>query len=99
MDRSRVSRTTNGIVVWYIRYNRQPQYRPFCSSFCETRHQLAIIDHELRFNPTWRRLKVLIDSGFVGDIHHVSLTIAAGFRHSALRPCGSWKAVPSLDFR
>jgi predicted dehydrogenase len=53
-------------------------------------HQLAIIDHELRFNPTWRRMKVLIDSGFAGDIQHVSLTIASGFRHSALRPWNWW---------
>lgn len=52
--------------------------------------QLAIIDHELRFNPTWRRLKVLIDSGFVGDLQHVSVTIASGFRHSALRPWNWW---------
>lgn len=53
-------------------------------------HQLAIIDHELRFNPTWRRMKMLIDSGFAGDIQHVSVTIAAGFRHSALRPWNWW---------
>jgi predicted dehydrogenase len=52
--------------------------------------QLAIIDHELRFNPTWRRMKVLIDSGFVGDLQHISVTIAAGFRHSALRPWNWW---------
>jgi predicted dehydrogenase len=54
------------------------------------RFQLAIIDHELRFNPTWRRLKELIDEGFVGDIQHVSVTIAAGFRHSAQRPWNWW---------
>ncbi|MBK9315838.1 MAG: Gfo/Idh/MocA family oxidoreductase [Acidobacteria bacterium] len=29
--------------------------------------QLAIIDHELRFNPTWRRMKELVDGGFLGD--------------------------------
>jgi predicted dehydrogenase len=54
------------------------------------RFQLAVIDHELRFNPTWRRMKGLIDSGFVGDLQHVSLTIASGFRHSALRPWNWW---------
>lgn len=53
-------------------------------------NQLAIIDHELRFNPTWRRMKELVDSGFLGDLHHVNVTIASGFRHSALRPWNWW---------
>jgi predicted dehydrogenase len=53
-------------------------------------HQLAIVDHELRFNPTWRRLKELVDGGFLGDLRHVNITIASGFRHSALRPWNWW---------
>ena len=53
-------------------------------------HQLAIIDHELRFNPTWRRLKELLEEGFIGDLHHVNFTLAAGFRHSTLRPWNWW---------
>lgn len=52
--------------------------------------QLAIIDHELRFNPTRRRMKDLIDSGYVGDIYHVTATVAAGFRHAAQRPWNWW---------
>jgi len=52
--------------------------------------QLSIIDHELRFNPTWRRLKELVDDGFLGDLHHIHITIASGFRHSALRPLNWW---------
>jgi predicted dehydrogenase len=52
--------------------------------------QLAIIDHELRFNPTRRRMKELIDDGFVGEIYHVTLTVASGFRHSAQRPWNWW---------
>lgn len=52
--------------------------------------QLAIIDHELRFNPTWRRMKELVDAGFLGDLHHVNVTISAGFRHSAQRPWNWW---------
>jgi len=52
--------------------------------------QLSIIDHELRFNPTWRRLKELVDDGFLGDLHHIHITIASGFRHSALRPWNWW---------
>src|SRR5262245_14081336 len=52
--------------------------------------QLAVIDHELRFNPTWRRMKELVDGGFLGDLHHVNATIASGFRHSAQRPWNWW---------
>ncbi len=52
--------------------------------------QLSIIDHELRFNPTWRRMKELVDSGFLGDLYHVNITIASGFRHSAQRPWNWW---------
>ncbi|HMV46332.1 MAG TPA: Gfo/Idh/MocA family oxidoreductase [Blastocatellia bacterium] len=53
-------------------------------------HQLSIIDHELRFNPTWRRMKELVDGGFLGDLHHVTVNIASGFRHSAQRPWNWW---------
>jgi predicted dehydrogenase len=52
--------------------------------------QLAIIDHELRFNPTRRRMKEMIDEGFAGELYHVTLTVAAGFRHSAQRPWNWW---------
>ncbi|MFN0108762.1 MAG: Gfo/Idh/MocA family protein [Blastocatellia bacterium] len=52
--------------------------------------QLSIIDHELRFNPTWRRMKELVDGGFLGDLYHVNVTIASGFRHSAQRPWNWW---------
>ena len=53
-------------------------------------HQLAIIDHELRFNPTWRRMKELVDGGFLGELYHINVTIASGFRHSAQRPWNWW---------
>jgi predicted dehydrogenase len=52
--------------------------------------QLAIIDHELRFNPTYRRMKELVDEGYLGRLYNVSMTIATGFRHSALRPWNWW---------
>jgi predicted dehydrogenase len=52
--------------------------------------QLAVIDHELRFNPTRRRLKEVIESGLLGEIYHVTLTVASGFRHSARRPWNWW---------
>jgi predicted dehydrogenase len=52
--------------------------------------QLAIIDHELRFNPTWRRMKELVDSGYLGEIYHVNVLISSGFRHSAQRQWNWW---------
>lgn len=52
--------------------------------------QLSIIDHELRFNPTWRRMKELVADGFVGNVFHVTFTVATGFRHSAQRPWNWW---------
>ncbi len=52
--------------------------------------QLAIIDHELRFNPTWRRMKELVDDGFLGDLYHVSVTISSGFRQSSQRTWNWW---------
>jgi predicted dehydrogenase len=52
--------------------------------------QLAIIDHELRFNPTRRRMKDLIDSGYVGEPYHLTVRVAAGFRHSAQRQWNWW---------
>lgn len=57
--------------------------------------QLAIIDHELRFNPTWRRMKELVDGGFLGDLYHVNLTISTGFRHSSQRPWNWWSQKSS----
>jgi predicted dehydrogenase len=35
--------------------------------------QLSIIDHELRFNPTWRRMRDLVSEGYVGDVFHITL--------------------------
>ena len=32
---------------------------------------LALVDHELRYNPNRRRVKELIDGGYVGEVRHV----------------------------
>ncbi|MFN0121757.1 MAG: Gfo/Idh/MocA family protein [Blastocatellia bacterium] len=52
--------------------------------------RLAIIDHELRFNPTRRKMKEMLDTGYAGQPYHITLNIAAGFRHSAQRPWNWW---------
>ncbi|MFZ4628025.1 MAG: Gfo/Idh/MocA family protein [Blastocatellia bacterium] len=64
--------------------------RQMCEAAQARPRQLAIIDHELRFNPTWRRMKELVDAGYLGDLHHVQVLISSGFRHSAQRPWNWW---------
>jgi predicted dehydrogenase len=64
--------------------------RLMCEAAAARPGQLAIIDHELRFNPTWRRMKELVDAGFLGELHHVQVLISSGFRHSAQRPWNWW---------
>ncbi len=36
-------------------------------------HRLHMIDHELRFNPTRRKVKELIDSGTIGQVRHINI--------------------------
>lgn len=39
-----------------------------------------LIDHELRFNPTRRRLKQLLDEGYLGQVYQANVAITADFR-------------------
>ena len=47
--------------------------------------RLALVDHELRFNPNRRRAKALIDGGYVGRVYHATAVYRAniGRRHAA----------------
>ena len=36
---------------------------------------IALIDHELRFNPTRQKMKKLIAEGYVGEVYHVESTV------------------------
>lgn len=49
-----------------------------------------VIDHELRFNPNRRKVKRLIDDGFVGQPRHVLLTLANSGRRDPTLPWGWW---------
>lgn len=51
---------------------------------------LNLIDYELRFNPNRRRMKQLIDDGYLGRFYHVTATVTSGFRASAERPWNWW---------
>lgn len=44
---------------------------------------LALVDHELRFNPNRLRVKQLIDEGYIGDVRHITTAYRSdiGRRH------------------
>lgn len=49
-----------------------------------------VINHELRFNPNRRKIKVLIDEGFIGRPRHVLITIVGSGRSDPSRPWSWW---------
>ena len=49
--------------------------------------QIALIDHELRFNPTRQKMKKLIAEGYVGDVYHVESTVLSP---TMLNPNRAW---------
>ncbi len=55
----------------------------------ERRGVIHLIDHELRFNPTRRRIKSLIDEGFIGHPRHALFYSASG-RADSTRPWTWW---------
>jgi len=48
------------------------------------------IDHELRFNPNRRKVKALIDDGFIGRPRHALITVVSGSRADPTRPWTWW---------
>lgn len=51
---------------------------------------IHLIDHELRFSPTRRKFKELVDQGFLGRLYHVALSQAAGRRADPKQPWDWW---------
>jgi len=51
---------------------------------------LHVIDHELRFNPNRRKIKNLIDEGFIGLPRHALITIIGSGRSDPDRPWSWW---------
>ncbi|MCL5950186.1 MAG: Gfo/Idh/MocA family oxidoreductase [Chloroflexi bacterium] len=49
-----------------------------------------VIDHELRFDPNHRRVKQLLDAGFVGKVYHVHMNVLDPLRADALASPFSW---------
>jgi len=48
------------------------------------------IDHELRFNPNRRKIKSLIEDGFLGRPRHALITVVSGARADPTRPWTWW---------
>ncbi len=49
-----------------------------------------VIDHELRFNPNRRKIKVLVEEGFIGRPRHVLITLVGSGRSDPTRPWTWW---------
>jgi len=49
-----------------------------------------VIDHQLRFNPNRRKIKVLLEEGFIGRPRHVLITIVGSGRSDPSRPWTWW---------
>ncbi|MDE2858296.1 MAG: Gfo/Idh/MocA family oxidoreductase [Chloroflexota bacterium] len=57
----------------------------------ESLNMLHIIGHELRFNPNRRKIKSLIESGFIGQARHANIVnISGAWGDPAARPAGDW---------
>jgi len=52
--------------------------------------RIALIDHELRFLPTRRKMRHLIAEGYMGALYHVTYTYRSGFRRDPNRPWSWW---------
>lgn len=73
--------------------------KPLGLNLAETRQMLALatergrihmLDHQLRFSPTYRRLKQLIDQGYAGRVHHVTWRNINSFRGDRQVPWNWW---------
>jgi predicted dehydrogenase len=52
--------------------------------------RLALIDHELRLDPTRRRLRELVREGYLGRLQHLQLNVESEFRLDPGRPWSWW---------
>jgi predicted dehydrogenase len=73
--------------------------KPMAMSTAEAEAMLAhadrarrvhVIDHELRFNPNRRKVRRLIEEGFIGVPRHALLTVVNPGRHDPQKPWGWW---------
>lgn len=56
--------------------------------------RIALIDHELRFNPNRREIARILAAGEIGEVRHVELiNVGAGFGDPASRRQGDWLSL------
>lgn len=59
--------------------------------------RVHMIGHELRFNPTRRKIRQLIADGYIGDVRHVNIVnISATWGDPASRPAGDWWSMADM---
>lgn len=59
--------------------------------------RIHMLDHELRFNPNRRKVKQLIQDGYVGEVRHVNIVnITPSWADPASRPKGDWWSLAEM---
>lgn len=57
----------------------------------QAKARVHLIGHELRFNPNRKKIRHLIESGYIGQVRHVNIVnISATWGDPASRPRGDW---------
>jgi predicted dehydrogenase len=57
----------------------------------EARSRVHMMGHELRFNPNRRKIRQLIEEGYIGKVRHINmLNISTAWGDPASRPKGDW---------
>lgn len=63
----------------------------------ESLNKVHIIGHELRFDPTRRKIKELIENGTIGDVRHINImNITASMGDPASRAENDWWSLDSM---
>jgi predicted dehydrogenase len=59
--------------------------------------RVHVIGHELRFNPNRRKIRQLIQEGYIGQVRHVNIfNITATWGDPATRPIGDWWSLDEM---
>lgn len=63
----------------------------------ESLNKVHIIGHELRFNPNRKKIKELIETGYIGDVRHVNIVnISPSWGDPASRPENDWWSMDDM---
>ena len=65
-------------------------HRAMALAAAERARVVHVIDHELRFSPNRRKIKVLLEEGLIGRPRHVLITIVGSGRSDPSRPWTWW---------